>query len=39
MQETKTLTKIVKRNGNQEPFSPDKITKAIAKAGAATGES
>ena len=38
MQSAKTLTKIIKRNGNTEPFDPYKITRAIFKAGEATGE-
>ena len=33
-----TITKIVKRNGNLEEFAPQKITKAILKAGQAVGE-
>lgn len=35
---TKTLTKILKRNGKEEDFNPGKITLAIQKAGEATGE-
>ena len=38
MQATKTLTKIIKRSGSKEPFAPYKITRAIFKAGKATGE-
>lgn len=38
MELTKTLTKIVKRNGKEEDFNPGKITLAIQKAGEATGE-
>ena len=39
MQETtKTLTSVIKRNGKEEVFTPDKITCAIQKAGEATGE-
>ncbi len=38
MQPTKTLTKIIKRDGSEEFFNPNKITLAIQKAGEATGE-
>lgn len=38
MQATKTLTKVVKRNGSEELFNPSKIAAAIRKAGEATGE-
>ncbi len=35
---SKTLTKVIKRNGREETFNPHKIRAAIAKAGEATGE-
>ena len=35
---TKTLARVVKRNGKEEVFNPGKITSAIGKAGEATGE-
>src|SRR3989338_611365 len=35
---TKTLTRIVKRNGSEEAFNPHKITLAMQKAGEAAGE-
>jgi len=38
MQSTKTLTKVIKRNGSEESFNLYKITAAIRKAGEATGE-
>ncbi len=38
MELTKTLTKIVKRNGKEEDFNSGKITVAIQKAGEITGE-
>lgn len=38
MESTKTLTRIIKRNGSEEKFNPEKITLAIQKAGEATGE-
>ncbi len=38
MQTTLILTKIVKRDGRQEDFNPQKIAGAIKKAGEATGE-
>ncbi len=38
MEAVKTLTRIVKRNGQIETFEPRKITTAILKAGRATGE-
>jgi ribonucleoside-triphosphate reductase len=38
MQPTKTLDKVIKRNGSEEAFNPYKITAAIAKAGEATQE-
>ena len=38
MQATKTLTKIIKRNGSKESFDPRKILMAISKAGEATEE-
>lgn len=38
MYTTEIFTKIVKRNGAEEEFVPEKITRAIAKAGEATGE-
>ncbi|MFZ5803052.1 MAG: ribonucleoside triphosphate reductase [Candidatus Omnitrophota bacterium] len=36
--EISTFTKIVKRDGHEEHFNPQKITEAIVKAGKATGE-
>ncbi len=38
MYTTEIFTKIVKRNGAEEEFQPEKITQAILKAGQATGE-
>ncbi len=38
MEATKTLIKVIKRNGSEEFFNPHKITSAIRKAGEATGE-
>jgi len=38
MNQQKVLTQIVKRNGVVEDFNPQKITRAIQKAGEATGE-
>ena len=38
MQITDVLTKIVKRNGAEEHFDAAKITRALEKAGEATGE-
>ncbi|HQP10496.1 MAG TPA: ribonucleoside triphosphate reductase, partial [Candidatus Omnitrophota bacterium] len=38
MKTSQVLTKIVKRNGAQDDFNASKITKAIQKAGEATGE-
>lgn len=38
METVKTLTTIIKRNGKEEAFCAYKITKAIQKAGEATGE-
>ena len=38
MPKTKTLTKVVKRDGREEQFDSQKITQAILKAGQATGE-
>jgi len=38
MQATDVLAKIMKRNGVEELFDAEKITKAIQKAGEATGE-
>ncbi len=38
MQETAVFTKIIKRNGSSEEFTPQKITSAIMKAGRASGE-
>jgi anaerobic ribonucleoside-triphosphate reductase len=35
---TKNLTKVIKRNGSEEPFLAQKIAAAIGKAGEATGE-
>ncbi len=32
------LTSILKRDGNEEPFNPQKITNALTRAGEATGE-
>lgn len=38
MENEQLLTMIIKRNGSQEKFNPNKITNAICKAGLATGE-
>ncbi len=38
MKAVSTLTRILKRNGQEEDFDPQKITAAILKAGQATGE-
>lgn len=38
MELTKTLVKVIKRNGSEEAFASCKIIAAIAKAGEATGE-
>ncbi|MDP2652875.1 MAG: ribonucleoside triphosphate reductase [Candidatus Omnitrophota bacterium] len=38
MSPTLTFTKIIKRDGRVEDFKPEKITRAIHKAGEATGE-
>jgi len=38
METTAILTKIVKRDGKEEDFAPQKITAAIEKAGEVTGE-
>ncbi len=38
MERSEVLLKILKRDNTKEPFDPQKITKAIEKAGEATGE-